>query len=316
MSNKVQVVVHIANWHTKWIIGGIFREAAEACSLKPIWRIYPTSKKDFLDLKVISSRVHSGIGQLNVYAHQDTYFSVFAKIPEQIRNNRNRVYFTHFNQGQILTQEQISALEYCERILVQNEAMQNYLISKGVLTDKIVRIPGAVNREIFKPVNRIPENRYVLFSGDFKYRKNPDLIAEVITHMPDIDFIIHGKNWDSFPPEVLRASLNLTCLDFDLGKQASLIRRASLYVSLSLLEGGPYSILEALASGTPVVATDTGFCAEFIDSTNGILLPNLPDVAMVDSAIRQALHLKNQTWNQDLLHGAWQWHDLGKLIFA
>jgi glycosyltransferase involved in cell wall biosynthesis len=307
--------VHIANWHTKWIIGGIFREAAEAYSLKPVWRIYPTSKKDFLDLKVILSRVHSGIGQLNVYAHQDTYFSVFETIPEQIRHNRNRVYFTHFNQGQILTQEQISALEYCEKILVQNEAMQNYLISKGVSTDKIVRIPGAVNREIFKPVNRIPEDRYVLFSGDFKYRKNPDLIAKVITHMPDIDFVIHGKNWDSFPPELLRASANLTRLDFDLGRQASLIRQASLYVSLSLVEGGPYPILEALASGTPVVATDTGFCAEFINSDNGILLPNPPELSSVLVAIRQSLDLKDFTWNQDLLKGKWQWKDLGGLIF-
>ncbi len=316
MSNRVQVVVHIANWHTKWIIGGIFREAAEAYSLKPVWRIYPTSKKDFLDLKVILSRVHSGIGQLNVYAHQDTYFSVFATIPEQIRHNRNRVYFTHFNQGQILTQEQISALEYCEKILVQNEAMQNYLISKGVSTDKIVRIPGAVNREIFKPVNRIPETRYVLFSGDFKYRKNPDLIAEVITHMPDIDFVIHGKNWKIFSPEFLKVSGNLKCLDFDLRMQAALIREASLYVSLSLVEGGPYPVLEALASGTPVVATDTGFCAEFINSTNGILLPNQPELEIVVDAIRQTCRLKDHTWNQDLLQGNWQWKDLGNLIYA
>lgn len=316
MSNRIDsVVLHIANWHTKWIIGGIFREAAEACSIKLFWRIYPTSKRDFLNFKVLKSRVNSEIGQLNVYAHQDTYFSVFSTIPDQIRKNRNRVYFTHFNEGQTLTEQQISSLEYCEKILVQNEAMQNYLISVGILIEKIVRIPGAVNRNIFKPFDRIPENKYVLFSGDFKYRKNPDLIAQVITHMPDVDFLIHGKNWDSFPSELLRASPNLTCLDFDLGRQASLIRQASLYVSLSLVEGGPYPILEALASGTPVVATDTGFCAEFINSDNGSLLPNSPELSSVLAAIRHSLNLKDITWNQDLLKGKWQWKDLGNLIF-
>lgn len=316
MSKKAKpIVVHLSNWHTKWIIGGIFREASAACSIRPSWRVYPTSKKDSLNLKVLKGRVTSEIGDLNVYAHQDTYFSVFSRLPNQIKNNRNRVFFTHFNGGQIPSEMQISSLEYCERILVQNEKMQNYLTSVGVGREKIVRAPGAVSRDVFKPGMHLPEKRFVMFSGDFKYRKNPDLIAQVITHMPDIEFVIHGKNWDSFPPELLRASANLTRLDFDLGRQASLIRQASLYVSLSLVEGGPYPILEALASGTPVVATDTGFCAEFINSDNGILLPNPPELSSVLVAIRQSLDLKDSTWNQDLLKGKWQWKDLGDLIF-
>lgn len=316
MKKKLRpVVVHMANWHTNWIIGGIFREASAACLIRPAWRVYPTSKKDFSNLKVVKSRILSEIGELNVYAHQDTYFSVFSRSPNQVRNTRNRVYFTHFNEGQIPNETQVSSLEYCERIFVQNEKMQNYLISVGVESRKIVRTPGAVSRDIFKPVTHLPETKFVMFSGDFKYRKNPDLIAQVITHMPDIDFVIHGKNWDSFPPEFLNTSRNLTRMDFDLGRQASLIRQASLYVSLSLVEGGPYSILEALASGTPVVATDTGFCAEFVNSDNGILLRNSPELNSVLAAIRQSLDLKNLTWNQDLLKGKWQWKDLGDLIF-
>ena len=317
MSQKViPVVVHISNWHTKWIIGGIFREAAEACSIQPSWRIYPTSKGDFLDFKVLKSRVTSQIGQLNVYAHQDTYFSVFSTSPDQIRNSRNRVFFTHFNEGQTPDKGQISSLEYCERILVQNEHMQSLLISLGVDREKIKRAPGAVNRDIYRPGNQMPEKRFVMFSGDFKYRKNPDLVAKVITQMPDINFVIHGKNWEIFSPDFLKVSGNLKCLDFDLTMQAELIREAILYVSLSLVEGGPYPVLEALASGTPVVATDTGFCAEFIDSTNGILLPNQPGLGEVVAAIRQTCKLKDRTWNQDLLQGKWQWKDLGNLIYA
>lgn len=316
MSKKVRpVVVHISNWHTKWIIGGIFREAAEACSIKPSWQIYPTSKKDFLDAKVLKSRIASQIGQLNVYAHQDTYFLVFSASPDQIRNSRNRVYFTHFNEGQTLDEEQISSLEYCERVLVQNEHMQNFLISLGVDREKIKRAPGAVDRDTYRPGSQIPEKGYVMFSGDFKYRKNPDLVAKVITHMPDINFVIHGKNWEIFSPEFLKFSGNLKRLDFDLRMQAELIREASLYVSLSLVEGGPYPVLEALASGTPVLATDTGFCGEFINSTNGMLLPNRPDLEEVIAAIRETYKLKDSTWNQDLLQGKWQWKDLGNLIY-
>jgi glycosyltransferase involved in cell wall biosynthesis len=133
--------------------------------------------------------------------------------------------------------------------------------------------------------------------------------------MPDINFIVHGKNWEIFPPEFLNGLSNLKRLDFDLVNQPNLIKDASLYVSLALIEGGPYPVLEALASGTPVVATDTGFCAEFVNANNGILLPNSPELESVIAAIRQALNLKGQVWDQDLLFGKWQWKDLGSLIF-
>lgn len=313
---KRPVVVHISNWHTKWIIGGIFREAAAATALQPYWRIYPTSKRDFLNLQVLKGKMSSLMGDLNIYAHQDTYFSVFANNPERIISSRNRVLFTHFNVGQNPSASQISSLKYCERILVQNEFMENYLVSVGISKEVVVRAPGAVDREIFYPSHSRSEENFVLFSGDFKYRKNPGLIAEVICSMPETDFVIHGQNWNIFPREILNGLPNLERIDFKLKEQPGLMRRASLYVSLAVVEGGPYPVLEALASGTPVVATDTGFCAEFITNANGILLPNPPELSQVQSSIIEGLKLKESVWNQDLLHGEWQWKDLGNLIFS
>jgi glycosyltransferase involved in cell wall biosynthesis len=317
MGMKVRpVVVHISNWHTKWIIGGIFREAAQAFAVQPYWRVYPTSKKDFLNPHVLKGKMALHKGELNVYAHQDTYFSVFASNSKQIIGSRNRVFFTHFNVGQNPSESQISSLKYCERILVQNKNMESYLISVGISRHVIVRAPGAVNRDIYMPNHVIPEEKFVLFSGDFKYRKNPDLIAKVIYSMPDTDFVIHGQNWEIFPPKLLSGLPNLRRVNFDLKDQSELMRRASLYVSLAIIEGGPYPILEALASGTPVVATDTGFCAEFINDANGMLLPNPPELSQVQSSIIEGLKLKESVWNQDLLHGRWQWEDLGNLIFS
>lgn len=310
------VVVHISNWHTKWIIGGIFREAAAATALRPYWRVYPTSKRDYLNPHVLKGRISSLMGDLNVYAHQDTYFSAFASNPEQITRSRNRVFFTHFNIGHNPNESQISSLKYCERILVQNQSMEKYLISVGISQEVIVRAPGAVNRDIYYPSHSKSDKNFVLFSGDFKYRKNPDLIAKVICSMPDTDFVIHGQNWQIFPSEILSGLPNLRIIDFNLKEQPGLMRQASLYVSLAVVEGGPYPVLEALASGTPVLATDTGFCAEFINDANGILLPNPAELSQVQQSIREGLKLKESVWNQDLLHGKWQWEDLGKLIFS
>ena len=134
--------------------------------------------------------------------------------------------------------------------------------------------------------------------------------------MPETNFVIHGQNWEIFPPEILNGLPNLKRVDFELQEQPGLMRQASLYASLAVVEGGPYPVLEALASGTPVVATDTGFCAEFINDTNGILLPNPVEVSQVQESIREGLKLKESVWNQDLLQGKWQWEDLGNLIFS
>lgn len=317
MNVKVRpVVVHISNWHTKWIIGGIFREAAEAFNLKCYWNVYPTSRREFLNPRVLKAKIFPLEGELNVYAHQDTYFSVYTTNPGQIISSRNRVFFTHFNIGNNPNESQISALKYCERILVQNESMEKYLISVGISKNVIARAPGAVNRNFFYPSHSLPDKEFVLFSGDFKYRKNPDLIARVISSMPDTEFVIHGQNWEIFPSEILNGLPNLKRIDFRLNTQPELIRQASLYVSLAVVEGGPYPVLEALASGTPVVATDTGFCAEFINDLNGYLLPNPVKISQVQESIRKGLKLKESVWDQDLLHGKWQWKDLGRIIFS
>ena len=315
IKNEKPVRVHISNWHRKWIIGGIFREAAEACSIKASWRVYPTSKRDFLNPKVWMTKLNPRFGSLNIYAHQDTYFSIFAANPERVTLSRNRVYMTHLNEGHFLSEFQINALQYCEKLLVQNLEMQNLLTTLGISKDRIVRVPGAVNRDAYRPNENMPEFQYVLFSGDFKYRKNPDLVARVIASMPDINFVVHGKNWKIFPPEFLKGLPNLKRIDFDLNNQPLLIRQASTYVSLALIEGGPYPVLESLASGTPVVATDTGFCSEFVNITNGRLLPNRPEVELVVSSIRASLDMKKSVWEKDLLNGAWQWKDLGELIY-
>ena len=315
INSEKPILVHISNWHTNWIIGGIFREAAEASSIEAPWQVYPTSKHDFLNPKVWMTKLNPKAGSLNVYAHQDTYFSIFATHPEQVKVSRNRVYLTHLNEGHILSDFQVNALQYCERLLVQNVGMENLLTSLGISKEKILRAPGAVNRETYRPSEKIPESQYVLFSGDFKYRKNPELIARVIESMPDTNFIVHGQNWEIFPPQFLSGLPNLKRIDFKLESQPQLIRQASTYVSLALIEGGPYPVLEALASGTPVVATDTGFCAEFVNNSNGRLLPNKPDIRLIESSIRDAIAMKENVWWKDLLNGTWQWKDLGKLIY-
>jgi glycosyltransferase involved in cell wall biosynthesis len=54
----------------------------------------------------------------------------------------------------------------------------------------------------------------------------------------------------------------------------SLLNGFDLYVSSSLKEGLPYSLISALSAGIPVISTNVGGCPEIIiDGENGLLIP-------------------------------------------
>ena len=93
-----------------------------------------------------------------------------------------------------------------------------------------------------------------------------------------------------------------------------LLRQMDIFVLPSLAEGISNTILEAMATGVPVIATDTGGTPELItDGGNGFLVPaDSPEIMaaragelIADSALRQQLGragrelVKNKfTWQQ------------------
>lgn len=60
-----------------------------------------------------------------------------------------------------------------------------------------------------------------------------------------------------------------------------------LFVNVSRYEGLPVSIMEAMAYGLPVVATDAGATREIVDETNGVLLPVEVTEEMIAEAIEK-----------------------------
>ena len=93
------------------------------------------------------------------------------------------------------------------------------------------------------------------------------------------------------------------------------MRDASAYLMISTLEGGPISVLESLASGTPVVASNVGFCSDYINSDNGWLLNDSSDINEIENALNYAMNLKGKVFKDDLLNGRFTWVELGKLLF-
>lgn len=313
MKNKNSVFI-MSN-HKNWIIEGIAKDAAAVAQKEIYFNYWPARKKDMLNLKNLKGRCLPKFSDYNLFMHFTSLFAVREKYAK--KHSIDLLFQTQIDPGIKFTYEQKILLLDVDEILVQNRETKNQLIALGVLDSKIEIVYSAVSTNDYYPdtKNFQSNSPYILIVGDCRIRKNPTLVAKTVTANPQWNFIIHGRGWENFDQLFLHPPINLKLIDFELSKNPYLVRNAQALLSLSFLEGGPQTILEALASGTPVVATDTGFAADFLTGENGILLPNEPSPKLIRIAIQKALDIKNLGHQRNLLLEDFSWKKLSQKLF-
>ena len=304
--------------YKNWILNATVVESSRACRHKlhtwyfpdkQITRFFPNY---FLQLK----RMEKAISTENtLFVNQAVFFKLL-KLGKVPMPNEHSVFFTHLNESLYSKERQAEMLDLCKRVFVYNESSKQELVAIGLNSKKVETVYGGVDRKIFFPSVSIPreEEEFVLVVGDCKPRKNPELIRKVISHLPEVKFIIHGNNWAHIF-EGSSLPKNLEIRDFSFANQPTLMRSASTFLTLSRLEGGPYPTIEALASGTPVVASDTGWNRDVIPPGGGFIIENLDSLSEICHKLMSAINLKSRVYATDLLHGALSWSELGKKIF-
>ena len=97
--------------------------------------------------------------------------------------------------------------------------------------------------------------------------------------------------------------------------QPRLAREASALLSISHNEGGPFPVIEALASGTPVLATNTGFCKELINKENGLVVDVPSDLLTIARSLDKVIGLKPKVFRSDLLPDGHSWQEFAKKLY-
>lgn len=321
--SKKKIVVVLSSSFKGWILEGQIRDAAHALEVKIKLRFKPHRKLHLFRIFDLLSYVAT-FGQTGPFLiiNQTTFFSLVSSRIRKINPSICDVFYTHFTECGLSREQQAHILSSCRRILVYNSTDKNRLIIDGVPKEKLAVVYGGIDRNLFYPQQKSNyqdlnlNNNYVLIAGDCKLRKNPFLILEVIKKMVNQNFIIHGRGWEEFLlKNSIKKPVNLQIKEFQFSHQPKLIREASVYLSLSTIEGGPFPTLEALASGTPVVATPTGWNSEIILENCGYILQNNPILDEVISAILLASNLKSLVRHKDLLNGNFTWEQFGKELF-
>jgi glycosyltransferase involved in cell wall biosynthesis len=178
---------------------------------------------------------------------------------------------------------------------------------EGDLASRIETLPNAVDVEAFKAdagsrerVRRewgLSEGERVVGSlGRLDPEKRPGLLVEafagVAAKRPELRLVVagDGSRGRELENEAQRRGVRDRCLALGHRADAEVVHRGfDVFVQASDSEGSPYSLLEAMATGTPVIATAVGGVPELIrNGVDGLLIAP-GDAPALASAIEETL---------------------------
>lgn len=160
-----------------------------------------------------------------------------------------------------------------------------------------------------------PVAKILLYAGRLDVRKGlrelVEAVAALRARQPDLLCYLLGDGPDRLLLQELIAKLGVQdAIRFVPAAPTETVAQwmaaCDVFTLPSYKEGCPNVVLEALASGRPVVATDVGGIPELMDSSSGRLVP-AQDAAALQRALEDALAV---TWSADAIAGrhdrSWQ----------
>ena len=174
-------------------------------------------------------------------------------------------------------------LKRADYVLVVNQTLQEKVLELGINPDKIYITPNAVDVEKFTPQNKeLPpsvkissDKPVLLFVGNLVFQKGVKYLLEAKKLMKaETELVIVGDG-------PLRQDLEMKVRDEKISDVIftgarrdvdEIMPSADVFVLPSISEGFPITILEAMASGLPVVATNVGGISEVMNEDVGIMV--------------------------------------------
>jgi teichuronic acid biosynthesis glycosyltransferase TuaC len=204
------------------------------------------------------------------------------------------------------------ALRRADAVFAVSEELRRFAVECGANPARVRTVPNGIDAQTFYPRDRVtcrakfgmhPDRLAVVCAGELIEAKGHHLviraIRDLIAEGRSLDLFIAGgvaRGGAAFHKELtqlveesrLNPHVHLTgWLDRDY--LADLLSAADVFCLASFTEGWPNVVHEALACGTPVVATHVGATPEMLPGERyGILVPPREQIPLTD-AIRRAL---------------------------
>jgi len=177
------------------------------------------------------------------------------------------------------------ALRRATRIVCPSASLRELSLRWRVPPEKVTVLPnpvstpdGLADREELRRRHGL-EGPTLVFAGRLTPQKSLDVGLEALALSDGVTLLIAGDGPDRADLERRAAELALDSRARFLGARPretvfELLRAADAALLTSSWENFPHMVVEALAVGTPVLATETGGVAEVVtDGENGLLVP-------------------------------------------
>jgi len=220
-------------------------------------------------------------------------------------------------------------LRSADHLICVSTALKNVAVSLGISTHKVAVIPNGVDADCFYPIDKTDARAFlgmplevevVLAVGQLISTKGHHLLIEAITDLrlkfPRVLLFIigEGRLADSLHQKVVSLGLDRYITLIGPVENDHLFRwysAADVTCQASSREGFPCVLLESLACGTPVVATEVGGTPELISSGDlGVLVKR--DAISISAGLQRVFetswsrttlsqHARSFTWEQTAL---------------
>jgi glycosyltransferase involved in cell wall biosynthesis len=190
-----------------------------------------------------------------------------------------------------------------DRIQVTHEEMRGLVLEAGVPAERVFKIPIGIDLEHFPLAPARAGETFVIGSfvkdgigmaegNEPKLLKGPDtfvaVVAQLRERIPNLSVLLTGPARGYVRGELEKRGVpHRHVLAHTRAELASAYHDVDVCLVASRQEGGPKSVLEAMASGVPVVSTRVGEASELIaDGENGLLC-DVDDVAALADAVQR-----------------------------
>jgi len=187
--------------------------------------------------------------------------------------------------------------------LVCSEEDRQYLLTHSKANIQV--LPNGVDTDVFYQRENIePEPYRLLFTGNMDYAPNVDAVSYFCTDIlagikekyPEVQFVIAGQRPVKRVLDLVSENVKVTGFVKDIAEEYN--KAAVVVAPLRFGAGTQNKVLEALASGVPVVCTHVGFKGLGIESGEGAC-----KVENTDEFIQTVNHLLENEHNRKQIAG-------------
>jgi glycosyltransferase involved in cell wall biosynthesis len=215
-----------------------------------------------------------------------------------------------------------SALQYARGVIAVSGALKGRMVELGIDPEKVAVIRNGIDRSIFYQRDRAEtrrrlglgrDSRIIVTVGALVPLKGIDRLIDAMKLLENEKLYVIGDGPERIALESKITEHRLADRVFLIGSRpqqelAEWYSAADLFCLASIREGCPNVVIEAMACGTPVIATDVGGVRELIDGPDcGRVISNVTPESLareIDTAFRIdwdragiAKHHSSRTWS-------------------